>query len=105
MGLGGPVWHASAQASQESIAWAMADRALRGVGDPGLGEWRETGRNGVMHIRRRLTDQERRLARHPRDVDQLQVRDIRGSDEEAQRLRRLVRDAPYLRPIVDALRR
>jgi hypothetical protein len=103
MGLGGPVWHASAQAGQEAIAWAMAARALRGVGDPQLGEWSERGRDGVMHVRRRLTDRERRLARRPLGVDLLQVRDIRGTDEERQRLRRLLKDAPELRPILEAM--
>lgn len=96
MGLGGPVWHASAQAAQESLMWAMAERALRGVGDAALGEWRERGRIAV-HIRRRLTDAERMLAGRSRP---LEVRDIRGTDEEGQRMRRLLRDAPHLREIV-----
>lgn len=98
MGLGGPVWHASARGASESLSWAMAERALRGVGDPQLGEWREQGHNGVCHIRRRLTDAERTQAGAGR---RLEVRDIRGTDEEGQRMRRLLRDAPYLRGVVD----
>ena len=90
MEFGGPVWHASASAGTESLMWAMAERALRGVGDASRGEWRETGRI-AMHIRRRLTDAERQAAGN------LQVRDIRGTEEERRRLRRLFRDAPQLK--------
>lgn len=93
MGLGGPVWHASAEAGSESMAWRMAERALRGVGDAGLGEWRKQGQIAV-HIRRRLTDAERKAA------GDLQVRDIRGTPEERQRLARLLRDAPHLRSML-----
>lgn len=89
------MWHASAEAANASLAWRMAERALKGVGDPSLGEWRETGRTGIMHLRRRLSDQERKIA------GDLQVRDIRGSDEERRRLARLLRDAPYLRPLLE----
>lgn len=78
----------------------MAERALRGVGDPTLGEWREPGRDMTMHVRRRLTDQERRLARRPPGVRLLQTRDIRGTDEERYRMRRLLADAPQLRPFL-----
>lgn len=95
MGLGGPVWHASGSAGSESLAWAMAERALRGVGDAALGEWRERGRIAV-HIRRRLTDAERQAA------GGLQVRDIRGTPEERQRLVRLVREQPQLRQVVES---
>lgn len=69
----------------------MAERALRGVGDAALGEWRETGRSGIVHLRRRLSDAERRAAGN------LGVRDIRGTDEEAARFRRLLRDVPHLK--------
>jgi hypothetical protein len=93
MDFGGPVWHASASAINEPTAWAMAERALSGVGDPPLGEWRERGR-GVMHLRRRLSDAERA------SVGGLDVRDIRGSDEERARIRALLRDAPHLRSLI-----
>lgn len=72
----------------------MADRALRGVGDAQVGEWREHGRNGVVHIRRRLTETERGLA------GGLVVRDVRGTPEERERLRSLLRAAPHLRGVV-----
>jgi hypothetical protein len=87
MGFAGPVWHASAapapdyplQPSTESLrTWARA--ALEGVGDAALGEWEEwSGR--AYHVRRRLS------AREQRHVGQ--VRDIRGSWEAEQRLRRV----------------
>jgi hypothetical protein len=94
MDFGGPVWHASASAINETTAWAMAERALLGVGDPLLGEWRERGQRGVMHVRRRLSDAERAMA------GGLEVRDIRGTDEERDRIRALLRDAPHLRAVL-----
>lgn len=99
LGLGGPVWHASARAATEGTAWTLVERVLQGVGDPSLGEWREHGSpgSGVVHIRRRLTDAERAASRGA-----LTVRDIRGSTEEKQRLARLLADAPHLRGYLDA---
>jgi hypothetical protein len=91
MDFGGPVWHASARAINEPTAWAMAECALNGVGDAALGEWRERGHGGTVHLRRRLTDEER---------DGLGVRDIRGTDEERRRFRALLREAPHLRGLV-----
>lgn len=76
----------------------MAERALRGVGDAALGEWPETGANGVMHLRRRLTVEERVLAGRGR---LLEVRDIRGTPEEQRRFRRLAREAPHTREFID----
>jgi hypothetical protein len=72
----------------------MAERALQGVGDATLGEWRERGHNGVVHIRRRLSDAERA------EAGGLNVRDVRGTDEERGRIRRLLRDAPQLRAVI-----
>lgn len=94
MGFGGPVWHASASAINAATAWGMAERALQGVGDAALGEWRERGHRGVVHIRRRLTAAEREAA------GGLGVRDIRGSAEERMRLGALLRDAPHLRGLL-----
>lgn len=94
MGLGGPVWHASARAINDPSSWGMAEHALAGVGDPELGEWRERGHGGVMHIRRRLSDAERAA------LGGLGVRDIRGTAEEKARMRALLRDAPQLRGLV-----
>jgi len=80
-GFGGPVWHASGRGANEAASWAIAERALEGVGDATLGEWREAGSpgSGVVHIRRRLSS---------REVGNrgLVVRDIRGSAEETARL-------------------
>lgn len=73
------------------MAKALAERAVRGVGDPALGEWREVGPTGIVHIRRRLTAQERA------DAGGLEVRDIRGTEEEQRRLKRLFREAPHAR--------
>jgi hypothetical protein len=87
--LGGPVWHASASARSQSLAWQLALTALRGVGEASLGEWREVGERAV-HVRRRLTDEERALA------GGLEVRDIRGTGEEAIRLETLIAEAPHL---------
>jgi hypothetical protein len=97
MGFGGPVWHVSASAVNEPTAWAMAERALQGVGQAALGEWREHGQRAV-HIRRRLSDEERERA------GGLGTRDIRGTAEEEQRFHALLADAPHLRPYVDDAR-
>lgn len=94
MGFGGPVWHASARAADETVAWALAERALSDVGDAGLGEWRERGHGGTVHLRRRLTAAERGGA------GGLDVRDIRGREEERVRLGKLLREVPQLRGVV-----
>lgn len=77
------------------MAWALADSALAGVGDAQLGEWREVGARTpvahTVHVRRRMADKERAG---------LQVRDIRGTPEEAQRQARLLRAAPHLGPVL-----
>ncbi len=89
-GYGGPVWHASASSpGGRAVAWALAERALAGVGDPSLGEWRELGPRAV-HLRRRVSGAERKAAGN------LTVRDIRGTREERQRLDRLRRDGVRL---------
>jgi hypothetical protein len=66
------------------------------VGDAKLGEWREVGDKAV-HLRRRLTDEERVLGGN------LIVRDIRGTAEEQARFEALLRDAPYLAPVIGRL--
>ena len=65
-----------------------AVNALRGVGDPQLGEWIEVG-DAAVHVRRRLSERERRAA------GGLDVRDIRGTDEHHLRVTRLL---PHLHP-------
>ena len=86
MQLGGPVWHVSVApvdtalfSVAEARCWAYALDALDGVGDPALGEWRERGEIAV-HVRRRLTNRERR------DAGNLDVVDIRGTDEHTRRV-------------------
>lgn len=78
MNFGGPVWHASGCGWSDIESQTIALSALRGVGDASLGEWRERGSRGIYHVRRRLTDAER--------VTVGDVRDIRGTPEEAQRM-------------------
>lgn len=83
------MWHvSSSHRLGEPAAWAAAERALDGVGDPALGEWCERGRGGVVHLRRRLTAEERAVA------GGLEVRDVRGTDEERRRITNLRRDLP-----------
>lgn len=93
MGFGGPVWHASGKAATAPVAWALAERALRGVGDADLGEWREVGGEDevgvVCHLRRRLATWEQRRYR-------LEVRDVRDTAEHARRIARVIREAPHL---------
>lgn len=94
MNFGGPVWHASAASGAgDAVAWAMAEKALEGVGDASLGEWRQRGESAV-HLRRRLSADEQ---------GDLTVRDIRGSDEERQRQDALFHEAPHLRALMGRL--
>jgi hypothetical protein len=58
------------------------------VGNARLGQWEEEGHNGVYHVRRRLSDDERAT------FGVLTVRDIRGTEEERQRLATLVQHEP-----------
>lgn len=81
MGLGGPVWHASAAPiggiPVKDILRRISLAALRNVGDPQLGEWEEWTEK-AYHIRRRLSR-----------VEQLSVGDvidIRGTEESTRRL-------------------
>lgn len=93
MGFGGPVWHASGGGPDEATSLALARQALDGVGDSMLGEWVERGnrvRGGriVVHVRRRMSRTEEPLVN--------QLRDIRGTAEERERLTCLVEAAPHL---------
>ena len=87
------MWHASVSAPKETAAWVIAERVLAGVGDKALGEWREVGVRAV-HLRRRLSNEERR------QVGGMEVRDIRGTPEEAERLAALFEEAPHLRGLL-----
>lgn len=80
MGLGGPVWHVSAQDQIGNIPVLVRTAAydlLKGVGDETAGEWTEMpGR--VFHLRRRLSEAEAELVGP--------VIDVRGTPEAARRI-------------------
>ena len=68
----------------------IARDALHGVGDAGIGEWAEQGRDGVIHLRRRLSEDE---------MESFGVReivDVRGTDEYLRRYALVVAEQPAL---------
>ena len=65
-------------APNDALARAAAHKALNGRGDEKLGEWEEWGQT-AFHLRRRLSDAERKLA------GGIEVRDIRGTPEQIER--------------------
>lgn len=72
----------------------LAERALLGVGDRTLGEWREIGTIAV-HLRRRLSTTEEAIVGP--------VVDVRGTWEHTKRLNRVRRFLPCaLRLLPDA---
>lgn len=88
------MWHASASPLVPpfgTVARRLVLQALAGVGDRRLGEWTETTRRGILHVRRRLS------AVEAREVGPLL--DVRGTPEEARRLHDLFQDAPDLRAL------
>ena len=97
MGFGGSVWHASIRtfSGDRALARELAIAALADVGDPQAGEWREEGQT-AHHLRRRLTQDELRLA------GGLTVRDIRGTQEERRRFALLFADVPHLKEALQA---
>jgi hypothetical protein len=68
-----------------SDLFAIALAALRGVGDPTLGEWREVGTR-ACHVRRRLSGVEAARVGP--------VRDLRGDRESLTRLWRALQWLP-----------
>jgi hypothetical protein len=87
---GGPVWHASARGATQRESLRIARLGLQGVGAATLGEWTDTvgmGR-GIVHVQRRLTDEEREAHAVPEPYD------IRGTDEERDRLRVTLEELP-----------
>ena len=78
------MWHASAAStmSNEYHLSKVTRRMLRGVGDRDLGEWskaKELEYMTVVHLRRRLSENEARMVGD--------VRDIRGTFEELKRVK------------------
>jgi len=65
-----------------STLFDVALEALGGVGDGGLGEWKEIGDKAV-HIRRRVSDRERA------SIGGLDVVDVRGTPEATRRIDRI----------------
>lgn len=97
--FGGPVWHASGRGRSRDASLSIALRALNGAGDQLLGQWiddKGMGR-GIVHVQRRLTDAEREAFAVPEPYD------IRGTDEERKRIRRVIEEAPYLRANLEAI--
>lgn len=90
------MWHASVCGrfgQPSSLAFEIAERELRGVGDAALGEWREVG-DIAVHLRRRLTEKEIRDA-HIEDVQ-----DVRGTAEFTARIQKM---RPFLPPQAQSL--
>lgn len=95
MGFGGPVWHVSVASRGipygRAVLEAQAERELQGLGDPALGEWRESS-GWVFHLRRRLNAAEQ--------VHVGPVLDVRGTDEARRRARQLGRFLRHVPPEV-----
>jgi hypothetical protein len=95
--FGGPVWHASGSTPSGSRrdARRLARSGLAGVGDATLGEWEFDGeKRGVFHVLRRLTAGERAEFSVPEPYD------IRGTDEERERMAAVYVEAPHLRAVM-----
>jgi hypothetical protein len=73
----------------------MCRDGLRGVGDETLGEWLQDGiKDGVVHLLRRLSLAEQVEFAVPQPVD------IRGTDQERERIASVYSEAPYLRAVM-----
>lgn len=89
--FGGPVWHASGKGRSRRESRSLALSVIEGVGDKTLGQWEEDGvREGIVHVQRRLTAEERAEFSVPEPYD------IRGTDEESKRIAVVYAEAPYL---------
>lgn len=93
----GAVWHVSVAPLRVLYGPAMCEqhalKALGGLGDPGLGEWREwTGQ--AFHIRRRMTASEQARVGP--------VRDVRRTPEAKRRALALGRRLAFAPPDVVA---
>ncbi len=72
MGFAGPVWHCSVSGDGDLRFHAL--QVLKGVGDESLGQWEEDSPK-AFHVRRRLSDDERK------EAGMLDVCDIRKTVE------------------------
>jgi hypothetical protein len=91
--FGGPVWHASGRGKNTSESRRIALDVLRGAGDVDAGQWIDdvgSGR-GIVHVQRRLSEQEQETFLVPEPFD------IRGTGEERRRIVAVYAEAPYLR--------
>jgi hypothetical protein len=89
--FGGPVWHASGRGRTISDSRRICRDGLRDVGDAALGEWEFDGeKRGVVHVIRRLSATERVRFAVPDPYD------IRGTEEEHQRITAVYAEAPHL---------
>lgn len=91
--FGGPVWHASGSTLEGNTrdGRRLARAGLAGVGDATLGEWTFDGeRAGVVHVIRRLSDDERAEFAVPAPYD------IRGTREENARIAAVYDESPHL---------
>lgn len=84
------MWHASGNGGRVNVSRRIARQALAGVGDARLGEWEEVGSREIVHVRRRLSLAEQEAFELP------QVRDIRGTVEQGERIAALLTQAPHL---------
>lgn len=85
------MWHASGCGRTLNESRSIALQVVSGVGDPALGEWQGIqGRSDIWHVQRRLTAEEREAFGVP------EPRDIRGTDEELERIAVVLVEAPHL---------
>ena len=89
------MWHASAGRVPSRESEQAAVDMLGGVGDADLGEWLERGAGGIVHVRRRLSDQEAELVG--------MVRDVRCTREADRRYREIIAAAGFDRSAAAAL--
>lgn len=90
------MWHASVKSGTMEQSEALAESALEACGDERSGQWKERG-NGVFHLRRRLSEDECKLAGN------LTVNDLRNTASGKRKLAFLFHDAPHLRGIAQQI--
>lgn len=87
--MGGPVWHASGRGRSSAISRSIALGALAGVGDKSTTRIFDGSPGyGIVHVQRRLTDDERE------SFEIGGLCDVRGTDEGRIRLLAVLRELP-----------